>query len=74
MNSNTFPRIRPHYVYIVMIDGEIKKACKTELQAYAFLGTLGYKAWDDETRKSIHKFNLSTGDEVHGRQRHSLTD
>lgn len=63
--------VRPHYVYVVVVDGEIRKVCKSEVSAYAYLETLGMMWWLPEARECIMKFNLTTGERVHGRQ--SLT-
>ena len=62
-------RQRPHYAYVIVIDGDVKKITTNEMNAYAYLGTLGMKMWSPETQKCILKFDMTTGDRVYGRQR-----
>lgn len=67
MNKTT--RQRPHYAYVIVIDGDVKKITTNEMNAYAYLGTLGMKMCLAETQKCILKFDMTTGDRVYGRQR-----
>ena len=59
---------RPHYIYIVMLEGEIKKVTTSEMNARAYLGTIGIKAWSQEAHEAITKWDLDTGERVRGRQ------
>lgn len=59
---------RPHYVYVVMIEGEIKKVTTCEMNARAYLGSIGSKYWSQEGREAISKWDLDTGERVRGRQ------
>ena len=63
-----FPKVRPHYAYVVVVEGEIKKVCKNELNAYAYLGSIGIKKWSREAHEAIRKYDLNTGELVRGRQ------
>lgn len=63
-----FPRVRPHYAYVVVVEGQIKKVFKNELNAYAYLGSIGIKALSHEAYEAIRKYDLNTGEMVRGRQ------
>lgn len=59
---------RPHYAYVVMIEGEIKKVTTSEINAQAYLGSIGIKYWSQEGRQAVSKWDLDTGEKVIGRQ------
>lgn len=59
---------RPHYIYVVMIEGEIRKVTTSGMNAQAYLRSIGIKYWSHEAREAVSKWDLDTGEKVVGRQ------